>query len=75
MKPTVDSVLSDLVALGVRQGDVIFVTADLIQVGLFFKNRKETERAWVSLLNQAVGDEGTIIVAAYTPTFLSLIHI
>ncbi len=69
MKPTVDSVLSDLVALGVRQGDVIFVTADLIQVGLFFKNRKETERAWVSLLNQAVGDEGTIIVAAYTPTF------
>jgi aminoglycoside 3-N-acetyltransferase len=69
MKPTVDTILDQLVALGVRQGDVLFVTADLMQVGLFFKSRKETMRAWVDLLSCAVGTEGTIIVAAYTPVF------
>lgn len=69
MKPTVNSVLDELVALGVRQGDVLFVTADLMQVGLFFKSRSETMRAWVDLLSQAVGTQGTVIVAAYTPVF------
>jgi aminoglycoside 3-N-acetyltransferase len=69
LKPTVESVLDQLVALGVRQGDVIFVTADLMQVGLFLKSRSETTRAWVDLLIQAVGAQGTIIVAAYTPVF------
>lgn len=69
MKPTVNTVLDQLVSLGVRQGDVLFVTADLMQVGLFFKSRSDTMRAWVNLLCQAVGEQGTIIVAAYTPVF------
>ena len=69
MKPTVETVFDQLVSLGVRQGDVLFVTADLMQVGLFFKSRSETMRAWVDLLSQAVGEQGTIIVAAYTPVF------
>lgn len=58
-----------MVALGVRQGDILFVTADLMQVGLFFKSRSETKCAWVDLLTKAVGEQGTIIVAAYTPVF------
>jgi aminoglycoside N3'-acetyltransferase len=61
--------LDQLVALGVRQGDILFVTADLMQVGLFFKSRSETKCAWVDLLTKAVGEQGTIIVAAYTPVF------
>ncbi len=69
MRPTVDSVLDELVGLGVRQGDVLFVTADLMQVGLLFKSRSETMRTWVDLLLQAVGTQGTVIVAAYTPVF------
>lgn len=69
MKPTVETVLDQLVALGVRQGDVLFVTADLMQVGLFCKSRRETMCAWVDLLTQAVGAQGTIIVAAYTQVF------
>ncbi len=69
MKPTAKTVLDQLVSLGVRQGDVLFVTADLMQVGLFSKSRSETMRAWVDLLCQAVGEQGTIIVAAYTPVF------
>ena len=43
-----------------------------MQVGLFFKSRTETMRAWVELLTQAVGPEGTVIVAAYTPVFFRL---
>ena len=61
--------MDQLVALGVRQGDILFVTADLMQVGLFFKSRSETKCAWVDLLTKAVGEQGTIIVAAYTPVF------
>ena len=72
MKPTFDTVLDQLVALGVRQGDVLFVTADLMQVGLFVKSRSETMRIWVDLLYQSVGAEGTIIVASYTPVFFRL---
>jgi aminoglycoside 3-N-acetyltransferase len=72
MKPTVESVLEQLAALGVCKGDVLFVTADLLRVGLFFKNRSETMRAWVDLLTQAVGYEGTVVAAAYTPVFFRL---
>ncbi len=70
MKPTADSILEQLAALGIRHGDVVFVTADLMQVGLFFKSRNDTMRTWVNLLLQAVGDQGTIITASYTPVFL-----
>lgn len=69
MRPNIESVLKQLAALGVSQGDVLFVTADLLRVGLFCKSRSETARAWVELLLQAVGPGGTIIAAAYTPVF------
>lgn len=69
MKPTVESLLHQLRALGVVEGDVLFVTADLLRVGLFLKSRRETMKTWVNLLLQAVGKEGTIVAAAYTPTF------
>lgn len=72
MKPTIQSVLEQLAALGVRHGDVLFVTADLLQVDLFFKSRGETMSAWVDLLTQAVGAQGTVIAAAYTPVFFRL---
>lgn len=69
MKPTVDTVLEQLKSIGVVEGDVLFVTADLMRVGLFLKSRRETMKTWVNLLVQAVGKEGTIVAAAYTPTF------
>lgn len=69
MKPDIQLILDQLTTLGVRQGDVLFVTADLLRVGLFHKNRSETMRAWVNLLTQAVGPSGTIVAAAYTPLF------
>jgi aminoglycoside N3'-acetyltransferase len=72
VKPTVETVLEQLKALGVRQGDILFITADLLQVGLFFKSRTATMAAWVDLLTKAVGEQGTIIVAAYTPVFFRM---
>jgi aminoglycoside 3-N-acetyltransferase len=69
LKPTVATVLSDLISLGVCKGDVLFVTADLMRVGLFCNSRNETMRAWIDLLTEIVGEQGTIVVAAYTPVF------
>lgn len=64
-----DNIVKDILNLGVNQGDTIFVTADLLAVGFFAKGRKETLNAWVDILMEAVGPQGTIIVAAYTETF------
>lgn len=69
MKPSIESILEQLATLGVGQGDVLFVTADLLHVGLFHKSRTETMLAWVDLLTRSVGPEGTIVAAAYTPLF------
>lgn len=67
---TKEKLLSDLSALGVVEGDLIFVTANLGSVGYFARTRAETLRDWVSILLAAVGERGTVVVASYTPTFL-----
>jgi aminoglycoside N3'-acetyltransferase len=69
MKPTPDTILEQLKSIGVVEGDVLFVTADLMRVGLFLKSRRETMKTWVDILLQAVGKEGTVVAAAYTRTF------
>jgi aminoglycoside 3-N-acetyltransferase len=72
MKPAAETVLEELALLGVQRGDILFVTADLMRVGFFLKNRNETLTSWVRLLSQAVGENGTIVAAAYTPVFFRL---
>lgn len=69
MKPSVESLVQELKAIGIEEGDVILVTADLVQVGFFMKNRRETMKAWLEVLMLAVGERGTIITVAYTKTF------
>ena len=69
MKLTKESIIKDIRDLGVKPGDLILVTADLFEVGFFEKTRTETLRTWLEILLEAVGPQGTIIVAAYTNSF------
>lgn len=66
---TIESVKGDLFNLGIKEGDVVFLTIDLLKVGLFVKNRKVTLNAWVELLIDTVGDKGCVVLASYTRMF------
>lgn len=66
---SVTSIVNDLRNLGIKVGDVLFITADLEKVGLYLNNRSATKAAWLQILKAAVGESGTIVVAGYTQTF------
>jgi aminoglycoside 3-N-acetyltransferase len=70
MAITKEQLLSELSDLGVVEGDLLFVTANLGSVGYLASTRSQTMKDWVSLLLTAVGEQGTVVVAAYTASFL-----
>jgi len=55
--------------LGLSRGHIVFIAADLLRVGYFNKTRKQTYADWIWALQQAVGQEGTLVIPAYTTTF------
>lgn len=64
--PTKDSLLADLIRLGVREGDTLFVRAALGKVGRF----KASERtAIIDAILDVLGPEGTIVTLGFTKTF------
>lgn len=63
------ALISQLRGLGICNGDTVFVNADLLRPGFFVRSRKETLAAWVRILREAVGEDGTIVAPAYTKTF------
>jgi aminoglycoside 3-N-acetyltransferase len=65
-----EKVLFNLYEIGLRSGDIVFVTADLSAVGFYSHSRAETARAWIEILRQSVGSRGTVIVAGYTKSFI-----
>lgn len=70
MKLSKDTILKDIKNIGVQVGDIIFVNANIVSVGFIYKNGNETLKKWIEILLEAVGDEGTIVMAAYTKFFL-----
>jgi aminoglycoside N3'-acetyltransferase len=56
----------ELISLGIEKGDVLYVKADLLKIGIIKGNFKT---AFLEALLDVVGDEGTIITASYTKTF------
>ena len=60
--------------IGVAEGDLVFVSSDLIRVGYFNINAETTMRDWVELLVDCVGPEGTIVVPTYSPTHIRFIQ-
>ena len=63
-------VVSSLKNLGLCKGDLVFITADLLQVGYFPGSKSKTYTKWLEILEDVVGSEGTIIAASYTSTTL-----
>jgi aminoglycoside N3'-acetyltransferase len=64
-----EEIINQLKSLGIKNGDTLFITADLLKVGLFIKDRDTTFRTWFDILISLVGEQGTLVVPAYTPTF------
>jgi aminoglycoside 3-N-acetyltransferase len=69
-KVSSDSISVQLRDIGVKSGDVVFLSADLMRVGLFVKDRTSTLNAWVEILMDLVGSNGTIVIPAYTNSFI-----
>ncbi len=55
--------------LGVKQGDVVFLAADLLKVGYFSNDKDSTLRDWVNILINVVDNDGTLVVPSYTNSF------
>lgn len=67
IKPS--SVLSQLRSLGIAEGDLVFVSANLLNVGLFRGSRDHNLKTWVHLLTEVVGPNGTLVIPAYSPSY------
>lgn len=66
---TKESLKYDLKKLGVNEGDVLFITADLFNVTYFNKSKSQTLLDWIDIFIELVGPEGCFVVGAYTNTF------
>ena len=63
-------IIAQIRDLGLERGDTVFVSSDLLRVGYFNKNQETTLCDWVEIFEELLGDEGTIVVPTYSPTFL-----
>ena len=63
-------IIAQIRDLGLERGDTVFVSSDLLRVGYFNKNQETTLCDWVEIFEDLLGDEGTIVVPTYSPTFL-----
>ncbi len=66
---TKDSLICDLRRLGVKEGDVVFLTADLLKAGFFSGDRQKILQDWLEVLLQSVGKSGTLVIPAFTNYF------
>lgn len=66
---TKETLITSLYSLGVQEGDILFLSADLMKVGYFNKNIEETLKDWVDILLTLVGDKGTLIIPSNTDSF------
>ena len=62
-------IISQIRDLGLAKGDTVFVSSDLLRVGYFNKDQVTTLRDWVDIFTSLLGDEGTIVVPTYSPSF------
>ena len=68
-----EDVVSSLKNMGICNGDLVFITADLLQVGYFPGSKSKTYLKWLEILQDVVGSKGTIIVASYTDSSFRLL--
>lgn len=68
-KITLETIKEEIKNLGVKKGDILFLSADLLRVGYYNKSSEQTLKDWVNILIDAVGEDGTLIIPANTNTF------
>jgi aminoglycoside 3-N-acetyltransferase len=66
---TRETIVNDLQNLGIQNGDVLFITADLFNVGYFNKSKSQTLNDWILIFSDVLGEEGCFIAGSYTKTF------
>ena len=64
-----ETIKADLYELGVRNGDIVFIAADLMRVGYYADSREQTMNFWLKTLLDAVGKNGTLVIPSYTKSF------
>ncbi|WP_396591190.1 AAC(3) family N-acetyltransferase [Allomuricauda sp. R78024] len=69
LKVTKTALKNDLIKLGIKKGDLLFISIDVFKAGFFVNSKKETLSSWVEILCEIVGNEGGIILPAFTKTF------
>jgi aminoglycoside N3'-acetyltransferase len=69
-KLTKTAIKEDLEALGLRSGDTVFVSSDLMRVGYFNKSVDATMRDWMAIFEDILGSDGTIVVPCYSPSVI-----
>ncbi len=69
MKFSKDSILTNINHLGIGSDDVVFISADLLKVGYFNRTTEQTYQDWVEILHALIGNTGTLVIPAYSPTF------
>ena len=62
-------IIEQIRRLGVQEGDLLFLAADLMMVGYFNKNKDTTYRDWLDILLKVVGDQGTLVIPAHSEAF------
>ena len=63
-------IISQIRDLGLERGDTVFVSSDLLRVGYFNKDQETTLCDWIDIFEELLGDEGTVVVPTYSPSFL-----
>lgn len=64
-----NEIINDLRTLGIKNGDILFISADLFNTGYFNLNKTNTLTDWIEIFKEAVGEDGCFVVGAYTKTF------
>lgn len=68
-RPSKEEILISLYDLGIREGDNLFIIADLMKIGYINESREATVKDWIFILKDLVGKEGSIILPAYNSGF------
>lgn len=69
MKPSRATLLKQLFDLGIREGDVLFVSSDLMRVGYFNKTQTQTMQDWINIFSDLLGPSGTIFIPSYSEVY------
>ena len=68
-KYTKCDIISDLIDLGIKKKDTLFVTADLMKTNYLGSTKTQTLRDWVDIFKEVLSEEGTFMTVSYTKSY------